>query len=83
MTDFWQEKKAIKTQRNFRSSDLEKILSTLLQEIFLKNPFKRFQNFSQTIKLSSKKIQGKILKEGFQNLPRAPLKKNAPFPKVF
>ena len=82
----WQifgKRKANKTQRNFGFSDLEKIPLTFLHEIFLKNSFKRFQNFSQTRKTFFKKIQGKILKEGFQDFSKTPSKKKMPFSQKF
>ena len=82
---FLAKEKTNKTQRNFGFSDLEKkISSTFLHEIFLKkNSFKKFQKLFLNNKTFFKKIQGKILKEGFQNFPRTHSKKNAPFPKVF
>ena len=83
MTDFWQEKSKQNTKKlwGFR---IQKDSINVLHEIFLKkNPFKRFQNFSQTRKTFFKKIQGKILKGGFQDFSRTPSKKNALFPKVY
>ena len=82
---FLTKEKANKIQRNFGFSDLEKKnSSTFLHEIFLKkNSFKKFQKLFLNNKTFFKKIQGKILKEGFQDFPRTPLKKNDPFPKVF
>ena len=82
----WQifgKRKANKTQRNFEVFGSRKIPSMFYMKSFSRKTrskgsktFPKQENFLQ-------KIQGKILKEGFQDFPRTPSKKNAPFPKSF
>ena len=60
---FLAREKAIKTQRNFGFSDLEKISLTFLHEIFLKtNSFKKFQKLFPNKKTFFKRSKEKFSK---------------------